>query len=75
MCMKIREVRPTAMRIAFAAPSTPFVDEVARVVREHGARKIEGPAYFEQAHPKFCGVFFEDPLGNRLEVCHHRMDK
>jgi catechol 2,3-dioxygenase-like lactoylglutathione lyase family enzyme len=69
------EARPTAMRIAFAAPSTDFVDRVARVVREHGAREIEGPAYFEQAHPTFYGVFFEDPLGNRLEVCHHRMDK
>lgn len=69
------EARPTAMRIAFAAPSTAFVDEVARVVREHGAREVEGPAYFEQAHPTFYGVYFEDPLGNRLEVCHHRMDK
>lgn len=25
--------------------------------------------------PTFYAVFFEDPLGNRLEVCHHRMDK
>ena len=23
----------------------------------------------------FYAVFFEDPLGNRFEVCHHRMDK
>lgn len=67
--------RPTATRIAFAAPSTAFVDEVAGVVRMHGAQNIEGPQYFDQHHPTFYAVFFEDPLGNRYEVCHHRMDK
>jgi predicted enzyme related to lactoylglutathione lyase len=65
---------PTATRIAFAAPSTAFVDEVADVVRTHGGQNIEGPQYFEQHDPTFYAVFFEDPLGNRLEVCHHRME-
>ena len=69
------QARPTATRIALAAPSRAFVDEVARVVREQGARNVEGPAYFEQHHPTFYSVFFEDPLGNRLEVTHHRMNK
>jgi predicted lactoylglutathione lyase len=69
------QARPTATRIALAAPSRAFVNEVARVVREQGGREIEGPGYFEQHHPTFYAVFFEDPLGNRFEVCHHRMDK
>lgn len=69
------DARPTATRIAFAAPSRAFVDEVAAVVRAHGGQNIEGPAYFEQHHSTFYAVFFEDPLGNRFEVCHHRMDK
>jgi len=69
------QARPTATRIALAAPSRAFVDEVARVVRERGARNVDGPAYFEEHHPTFYAVFFEDPLGNRLEVCHHRMEK
>ena len=69
------DARPTATRIAFAAPSTDFVDEVARVVRAHGGQNVDGPGYFGQHHPTFYAVFFEDPLGNRLEVCHHRMDK
>lgn len=69
------DARPTATRIAFAAPSTAFVDEVARIVSAHGGRNIEGPQYFDQHHPTFYAVFFEDPLGNRFEVCHHRMDK
>jgi hypothetical protein len=67
--------RPTATRIAFAAPSLGFVDEVARVVQQNGGRNIEGPQYFEEHHPTFYAVFFEDPLGNRFEVCYHRMDK
>ncbi|MBV8372348.1 MAG: glyoxalase [Candidatus Eremiobacteraeota bacterium] len=69
------DARPTATRIAFAAPSTAFVDKVASVVRTHGGQNIEGPQYFEQHHPTFYAVFFEDPLGNRFEVCHHRMDR
>ena len=68
------ETRPTPTRIAFAAPSTAFVDEVARVVRANGGQNIEGPGYFAQHDPTFYAVFFEDPLGNRLEVCHHRME-
>lgn len=66
---------PSATRIAFAAPSREFVDEVGRVVRERGGLNVEGPACFEQHHPTFYAVFFEDPLGNRYEVCHHRMDR
>ena len=67
--------RPSATRIAFAGPSTAFVDEVGRVVRANGGQNIEGPGYFEQHHPTFYAVFFEDPLGNKFEVNHHRMDK
>jgi predicted enzyme related to lactoylglutathione lyase len=67
--------RPSATRIAFAAPSVAFVDEVADVVRRSGGKNIEGPQYFDVHHPTFYAVFFEDPLGNRFEVCHHRMDR
>lgn len=72
---KVRDARPNTTRIAFSAPSAAFVDEVARVVAAHGGQNIEGPAYLEQAHPTFYAVFFEDPLGNRFEVNHHRMDR
>jgi hypothetical protein len=36
------DARPTATRIAFAAPSLGFVDQVARVVQQNGGRNIEG---------------------------------
>jgi hypothetical protein len=38
----------------------------------HDGQSVEGPGYFGQHHPTFNAVFFEDPLSNRLEVCHHR---
>ena len=69
------DTRSTLTRIAFAAPSVAFVDDVSRVVRDNGGQNIEGPQYFDQHHPTYYAVFFEDPLGNRFEVCHHRMDK
>ncbi len=56
-----------AVRIAFRAPSRDVVDKISRIIVSLGARNIEmddgiyGSAYY--------GVFFEDPDGNRLEVC------
>ena len=54
-------------RIAFWASSVAEVDELANVVVRAGGRNIEGPAY---ETPGYYAVFFEDPSGNRLEICH-----
>lgn len=59
---------PTETRIAFWAESTGEVDRLAEVVRRAGGRNIEGPGYDEG--PGYYAVFFEDPCGNRLEICH-----
>lgn len=56
-------------RIAFWAASKAEVDRLARVVARAGGRKIEGPSY-ESAN--YYAVFFEDPSGNRFEVCHRK---
>ena len=61
--------RPNANRIAFRADSTREVDELAAFVRELGAQRIEGPGYETEAE-SYYAVFFEDPWGNRLEVCY-----
>lgn len=53
-------------RIAFRTDSTREVDRLAAIAGRAGARNIEGPAY-EEAH--YYAVFFEDPSGNRLEIC------
>lgn len=55
-------------RIAFWAESTAEVDGLAELVRLAGGRAIEGPDYSEG--PGYYAVFFEDPSGNRLEICH-----
>jgi catechol 2,3-dioxygenase-like lactoylglutathione lyase family enzyme len=59
---------PNENRIAFWASSVAEVDDIARLLHEIGARTIEGPDYDES--PGNYAVFFEDPAGNRLEVCY-----
>lgn len=54
-------------RIAFWAESVSAVDRLAEIARRAGARNIDGPMNYE---PGYYAVFFEDPCGNRLEICH-----
>ena len=55
-------------RIAFWADNTSEVDRLAEIVIRAGARNVEGPGCHEG--PAYYAVFFEDPSGNRLEICH-----
>ncbi len=55
-------------RIAFRAESHAAIDRIVSLLDEIGARNIEGPGYDEG--PGYYAVFFEDPFGNRLEICH-----
>jgi catechol 2,3-dioxygenase-like lactoylglutathione lyase family enzyme len=54
-------------RIAFWAESEGEVDRLAEVAVRAGAMNVEGPMAYE---PGYHAVFFEDPFGNRFEVCH-----
>jgi catechol 2,3-dioxygenase-like lactoylglutathione lyase family enzyme len=54
-------------RIAFWAESDGEVDRLAEVALRAGARNVEGPMPYESG---YYAVFFEDPFGNRFEVCH-----
>jgi predicted lactoylglutathione lyase len=54
-------------RIAFWAGSNDQVDGLAEVAKRAGALNMEGPMPYE---PGYYAVFFEDPWGNRLEICH-----
>ncbi|QPD04574.1 MAG: Glyoxalase [Candidatus Nitrospira kreftii] len=54
-------------RVAFWVESRAEVDRLATIIRQAGAANIEGPL-FEEAG--YYAVFFEDPSGNRLEICH-----
>jgi catechol 2,3-dioxygenase-like lactoylglutathione lyase family enzyme len=61
---------PNGSRIAFWATSREVVDEVAKVVRKAGGKNVEGPELCVDYSPGYYAVFFEDPDGNKLEVCH-----
>lgn len=58
-------------RVAFWADSIHAVDRLAAIAVQVGARNVEGPAY-EDAH--YYAVFFEDPSGNRLEICYRELE-
>jgi catechol 2,3-dioxygenase-like lactoylglutathione lyase family enzyme len=64
-----RKHKPNGTRIAFWAESRAAVDKVAEVARKAGARNIEGPELCAEYSPGYYAVFFEDPDGNKLEVC------
>jgi len=62
--------RPNGSRIAFWAGSRAEIDSIAGTVREAGGRNVQGPRPCPEYSPTYYAVFFEDPCGNRLEVCH-----
>lgn len=61
--------RPNDTRIAFWAETREQVDRVAKVVREAGGRNLEGPQIWPEYSPGYYAFFFEDPDGNKLEIC------
>jgi len=58
---------PNENRIAFWAESEDQVDCLADAAIKAGAKNVEGPMPYD---PGYRAVFFEDPCGNRLEICH-----
>jgi catechol 2,3-dioxygenase-like lactoylglutathione lyase family enzyme len=61
--------RPNSNRIAFWAESRAKVDEIGELLQDAGALNISGPKLCPDYTPTYYAVFFEDPFGNRLEVC------
>jgi predicted lactoylglutathione lyase len=64
--------RPNGVRIAFWAESRAEVDRVAKIARQAGAKNMEGPEPYSPDDPNYYAVFFDDPEGNKLEVCYRR---
>ena len=61
------EMRPNGNRIAFFAASSEDVERAAQAAADAGAKNMEGPEYAYGPH--YYAVFFDDPDGNKLEVC------
>jgi predicted lactoylglutathione lyase len=63
---------PSRTRVAFAAQTRADVDRIGAMLTSVGAGKIEGPLKCPDYRQPYYAVFFEDPEGNRLEVCCRR---
>lgn len=61
------DMRPSDTRVAFFAASSADVERAAQAAADAGARNVEGPEY--TYGPQYYAVFFDDPDGNKLEVC------
>jgi catechol 2,3-dioxygenase-like lactoylglutathione lyase family enzyme len=61
--------RPNETRIALWADSREEVDRMARVVEQAGGLTLEGPELCEDYSPNYYAFFFQDPCGNRWEIC------
>ena len=61
--------KPNRTRIAFWADSRAEVDRISELVREAGGRKLEGPELCRNYSRGYYAFFFEDPDGNKLEIC------
>lgn len=64
-----RNHRPNGTRIAFWADTREEVDLIAKLVRDAGGKNLEGPEVCEDYSPGYYAFFFEDPDGNKLEIC------
>ena len=61
-----REHRPNETRIAFRCESKEQVDRIAAIAAENGALNVDGPPGYSET---YYACFFDDPEGNKLEVC------
>jgi catechol 2,3-dioxygenase-like lactoylglutathione lyase family enzyme len=61
--------QPNGTRIAFWADTREEVDHIAKLVRDIGGKNPEGPEICATYSPGYYAFFFEDPEGNKLEIC------
>ena len=64
-----KDHRPNGTRIAFWADTRGEVDRIAKLVAAAGAKNLEGPEVCEGYSAGYYAFFFEDPDGNKLEIC------
>jgi catechol 2,3-dioxygenase-like lactoylglutathione lyase family enzyme len=64
-----REYRSNTTRIAFWKEHRSAIEALAPLLHQIGARNLEGPELCPEYSPDYFATFFEDPSGNRLEVC------
>lgn len=60
---------PNGTRISFWADNRTEVDRIAELVAKIGGKALEGPEVCEEYSAGYYAFFFEDPDGNKLEIC------
>jgi catechol 2,3-dioxygenase-like lactoylglutathione lyase family enzyme len=58
---------PNESRIAFWVESPSDLDRLTDIAARAGARNVEGPGWEDET---YYAAFFDDPCGNRLELCY-----
>src|SRR6188474_3207713 len=61
--------QPNGNRISFWADTHEEVDRVAEVVKRAGGKVLEGPELCLDYTPDYYAFFWEDPDGNKMEIC------
>ncbi len=61
--------RANGTRISFWADTREEVNRVAEIVKRAGGLALEGPELCAEYTPGYYAFFFEDPSGNKLEIC------
>ena len=61
--------KPNRTRIAFWADTREEVNGLAELVRKAGGKALEGPEICSGYSRGYYAFFFEDPDGNKLEIC------
>jgi catechol 2,3-dioxygenase-like lactoylglutathione lyase family enzyme len=61
--------RHNGTRIAFWADTREEVDRIAKLVRDAGGNNLEGRRFARTTVRVPYAFFFEDPYGNKLEIC------
>jgi predicted enzyme related to lactoylglutathione lyase len=64
-----RQHQANGTRIAFWAETRDEVDRIAKLVTEIGGQNLEGPEVCAAYSPGYYAFFFDDPDGNKLEIC------
>ncbi len=64
-----RQHQPNGTRIAFWADTRAGVDRIAKLVKKIGGQNLEGPELCRAYSRGYYACFFEDPDGNKLEIC------
>ena len=61
--------RPSGTRVALHAASRSEVDRLAAIAQDAGAENFEPPDLITEYGANYYAAFFEDPEGNKLEIC------